>query len=257
MDVTSIIFPILKTYWWLFLLLLFVSFLKSPPVKGYFGELFVRLLLRFRLDEQIYRRLHNVTIPSLDGTTQIDHILVSRFGVFVVETKNLRGWIFGSADQETWTQKIFRNSYKFQNPLRQNFKHLKGLEQMLEIPIDHIHSVIVFVGDSSFKTPMPANVTFAAGVIGYICSFTEVIFTEAQVEELFKTLQEGRRPPTFATHKEHVRNLAKRGDISASRLCPKCGSALVIRTVKSGQKAGSQFWGCSTFPKCRVIQDVV
>lgn len=256
MDITPIIFPILATYWWLPLLIVAV-FVQLPLFKGYLGESLVRFLIWLNLDKDTYRRLHNVTIPSVDGTTQIDHILVSPFGIFVIETKNLRGWIFGSVDQDKWTQRIFRNSYKFQNPLRQNFKHLKAIEMMLGISLEQIHSAIVFVGDSTFKTPMPANVTYATGLVRYIRSFTTASFTESQVEQIFTALQNGRRAPTLETHREHVRNLVRRRDVDARRLCPECGNTLVIRTVKSGAKAGSRFWGCSTFPKCRVTQKVV
>ncbi|MDZ7854092.1 MAG: nuclease-related domain-containing protein [Halomonas sp.] len=78
---------------------------------------------------ETYKPIHNVTLPTPDGSTQIDHIFVSRFGIFVVETKNMKGWIFGDKDQAQWTQKIYRKSFRFQNPLRQNYKHVKSLEK--------------------------------------------------------------------------------------------------------------------------------
>jgi ssDNA-binding Zn-finger/Zn-ribbon topoisomerase 1 len=73
---------------------------------------------------------------------------------------------------------------------------------------------------------------------------------------MLHALQTGRRAPTLATHREHVQNLKRRSDPKAERQCPKCGSALLIRTVKSGPKAGQQFWGCSAFPKCRTMQSL-
>jgi ssDNA-binding Zn-finger/Zn-ribbon topoisomerase 1 len=82
------------------------------------------------------------------------------------------------------------------------------------------------------------------------------VFSEAEVDALVSSLIDGRRAPTLATHREHVQNLKRRSDPTAERKCPKCGSALVIRSVKSGPKAGQQFWGCSTFPKCRVVQSL-
>lgn len=36
--------------------------------------------------------------------------------------------------------------------------------------------------------------------------------------------------------------------------CPECGSEMVLRTAQKGQHAGQQFWGCSTYPKCRAIK---
>ena len=99
-----------------------------------------------------------MTLPTEDGTTQIDHIIVSKYGIFVVETKNMNGWIFGSERQKMWTQQIYRHKTKFQNPLHQNYKHVKTLENALDIEPEKIVSVIVFVGEATFKTSMPANV---------------------------------------------------------------------------------------------------
>ncbi|MNF13178.1 DNA topoisomerase I [compost metagenome] len=68
-----------------------------------------------------------------------------------------------------------------------------------------------------------------------------------------RALQTGRLAPNRATQREHVQRLKQRSDPTAERQCPKCGSALLVRTVKSGPKAGQQFWGCSAFPKCRTM----
>lgn len=82
----------------------------SSPSAGYLGwigEMQVRLGLWLFLRPTIYRRLHNVIIPTDNGTTQIDHLLISRYGIFVIETKNIRGWIFGTADGPKWTQSLY------------------------------------------------------------------------------------------------------------------------------------------------------
>lgn len=74
------------------------------------------------LDREVYRKFHNIILPSKNGTAQIDHLLVSIYGIFIVETKNKKGWIFGSENQSEWTQTIFKEKYSFQNPLRQTFR---------------------------------------------------------------------------------------------------------------------------------------
>lgn len=76
-------------------------FLKQPGVKGSLGEWRVRLLALHGLDSKVYYGLHNVTLPTLKGTTQIDHLFVSRYGIFVLETKNMRGWISGVSKTAT------------------------------------------------------------------------------------------------------------------------------------------------------------
>jgi hypothetical protein len=96
------------------------------------GELRVRATIRRRLKGREYSSLHDLMLPTLDGTTQIDHVIVSRFGLFVIETKDLTGWIFGGERSRRWTQVIFGKRYRFQNPLQQNYKHLKAVEKTPE-----------------------------------------------------------------------------------------------------------------------------
>ncbi|WP_122428137.1 nuclease-related domain-containing protein [Pseudomonas viridiflava] len=210
MNYTAVFGPALNMLIWLVPAVLFVAFLKSPWAKGQIGEFWIRLFTYWKLDRAVYRRLHNVTLDTADGTTQIDHVFISPFGIFVLETKNMSGWIFGGEKQPQWTQKIYRRTYKFQNPLRQNYKHLKALETTLGVSLEHIHSVVSFVGESTFKTAMPANVTQGIGYIPYIRSFQQPVFSDVQVDILMQTLLRSRRAPTRATHREHVQNLKRR-----------------------------------------------
>jgi restriction system protein len=87
-------------------------------IKGRLGEKITAFGLWLKLDPRVYRRIHNVILPGRNNTAQIDHVIVSIYGLFVMETKNMDGWIFGSAQQETWTQQFFKKKFKFQNPLR-------------------------------------------------------------------------------------------------------------------------------------------
>ncbi|MEE4790031.1 nuclease-related domain-containing protein [Pseudomonas alliivorans] len=210
MNYTAILGPALNMLIWLVPAVLFVAFLKSPWAKGQIGEFWVRLFTHWKLDRTVYRRLNNVTLNTVDGTTQIDHVFLSPFGIFVLETKNMSGWIFGGEKQPQWTQKIYRRTYKFQNPLRQNYKHLKALEATLGVSLENVHSLVCFVGQSTFKTPMPLNVTQGIGYIRYIRSFQQPVFSDAQVDALMQTLLSSRRAPTRATHREHVQNLKRR-----------------------------------------------
>ena len=151
--------------------------------KGWIGELKTGFNLWAGLDKNLYHRFHDVIIPSSHGTTQVDHILVSPFGIFVVETKNYKGWIYGSADQSTWTQVIYKSKYKFQNPLRQTHRHKKVLSKYLSVKESSIQPVISFVGDVQFKTKLPSNV-LRSGLSSYIKQFEEVIFSDDEVERI-------------------------------------------------------------------------
>ncbi|WFB36959.1 NERD domain-containing protein [Kiritimatiellota bacterium B12222] len=259
----------------LLLLVLAFKIARLPVVKGWLGEKFVTLLFRLHLPKNIYRVYHDVTLPTEDGTTQIDHIVVSPFGIFCVETKNMKGWIFGSERQARWTQTIYRKKTSFQNPLRQNYKHTETLRTLLELPPDSVHSVVVFVGDSTFKTDMPPNVTYCRGCTNYILSFKQPVFDEEQLQRANQAIQTGRLEQTHTTHRQHVQHLKQRHtaqyDVkipsnmknesdelptayqtaNETPPCPKCGDKMTLRTAKKGPKAGQQFYGCSRFPKCR------
>ena len=256
-DFSMLFSQLFSNLLWVLPLFILGALFKSAWFKGVMGEAMVNFSARLFLDKNVYHLIKNVTIPTEDGTTQIDHIIVSRFGVFVVETKNMKGWILGSAQQKTWTQQIYKSKHKFQNPLQQNYKHTKTLEAALGLTPDKLISVVVFVGDSAFKTQMPANVTSCGGYIRFIKSHATVVLSEAEVQQIIGQIAAGRLKPSIKTHVQHARHVkeivAAKQAASTAKSCPKCGSVMVLRTSKKGPDAGIQFWGCSAFPKCRAV----
>jgi hypothetical protein len=160
------------------------------------------------------------------------------------------GWIFGDEKSSQWTQSIFGKKYKFQNPLRQNYRHTKALSEFLGIDHSKFISIVMFWGECEFKTPLPANV-MNRGYTGYIKSHTTVLFSDQEVQEIAGALRDGMLPKSWATRREHVTSLKER--FSSTTTCPKCGGPLVLRTAKSGAHAGSQFFGCTKYPACRYV----
>jgi len=252
MSASVILSPLVSLfyqYWYIVAFALVIQFFRIPTIKGFLGEVFLNIIITIRLSRKKYRLIKNVTLPTEDGTTQIDHIIVSEFGIFVIETKNMRGWIFGNEKQKIWTQKIYKHTSKFQNPLHQNYKHTKTLESILSIDSENIFSVVVFVGDSTFKTDMPRNVTSPNGLIRFIRSKTKKVLSPAKVQIVISLIESGRLSKTFKTHKghvEHIQNLIQ----AKENLCPKCQSKLVLRVAKQGVNIGNTFYGCSSYPKC-------
>jgi hypothetical protein len=258
MDFTPIIHQIFSWAFYLIPLAFISALLKSAYFKGVMGEFIVNTAAKMFLDKTVYHLLKNVTLPTVNGTTQIDHIIVSKYGIFVVETKNMKGWIFGGERQKSWTQKIFKHTNKFQNPLHQNYKHIKTLESLLALSSEQIFSLIVFVGDSEFKTAMPSNVTYAKGYIDYIKSKKHQCLREVEVTEIIRKIESGRLLESYKTnraHVQHVRQIAKVKKTAQTTViaCQKCGSEMVQREAKRGKHIGNKFLGCSNFPLCRNI----
>jgi hypothetical protein len=212
MALASLSMPMFKPLLWLLPLLIVVAIriLKSPGFKGARGERRVKRLIERRLDPAIYREFSNVTVQTEGRTTQIDHIYVCPFGVLVIETKNMSGWIFGGKNQAHWTQTIYRNKARFQNPLRQNYLHIKALEPLLGLPTGCFKSIIVFAGNCTFKTQMPAEVRTTSNLIEYIHSMDTRIFSDAQVNEICDRIRSVRLEPTRQVHRDHVENLKRR-----------------------------------------------
>ena len=136
---------------------------------------------------------------------------MSRFGVFVIETKNYQGWIFGNEHQKMWTQKLYQKSYQFQNPLHQNYRHIKTLQHLLSdvIEPEDLHSVVVFVGESTFKTAMPDNVLQGQAWINYVKSFHEEVMSAVKMQRICHRLEKQALVQSRKTDAEHVRNLKK------------------------------------------------
>ncbi|MDR0236589.1 nuclease-related domain-containing protein [Acinetobacter sp.] len=210
--INQIFTPLLSTFWWLVLVLIVITLIKffKPFLKGKLGEFAVSTHVKLYLDKQNYSLLNDCTLlDEQNQTTQIDHILLSPFGIFVIETKNYKGWIFGTERQKNWTQKIYKKSYKFQNPLHQNYKHQKVLEYVLAdiVDADQIHSVIVFMPDCEFKTTMPSNVFRGAGWIDYVKQFKQTTIPPMKLKRIQYRLEKEILEKSWQTNRQHVQNL--------------------------------------------------
>ena len=179
--------------------------------KGWVGELGVNVCGKIGLPSKRYCKFHNVTLPTDYGTSQIDHIVVSKYGIFVVETKNMRGWIYGKQYEKYWTQKFPNSSYKFQNPLRQNYAHIKALHRFLpDFPDDVFKSVISMCGEHKIKSEMPKNVTRGAWYVGYIRSFKDILLSDEQIKLAIAAIKLNRLPNIKETNQKHMDNVRKR-----------------------------------------------
>lgn len=217
--------------------------------KGWLGEKEMQFGMWIKLDKSVYSRFHNLILSTPNGTTQIDHVVLSRFGIFVVETKNYAGWIFGNENHKSWTQVLPGTKHAFQNPLHQNYRHTKALSEHLNVELSKIHSIVSFIGDAELKTSLPNNV-LTSGLSNYIRKFTRVVFSDTELARLEQLLS--RIKNNSVSSEEHAHNLKNR--YSSNTICPKCGQPLIKRIAKRGPQAGTEFLGCSSFPSCEYIK---
>lgn len=221
-------------------------------LKGWIGEKKTTFNMWLSLNSKTYRRFHNVILPSKNGTTQIDHVIISPYGLFIVETKNKKGWIFGSENQSKWTQTLFTDKYVFQNPLRQTYRQKKVLSEFLNLNDSIIFTIVYFVGDCEFKTPLPSNV-IKSRLGRYIKKFKDQVLSPEEIKRIINELEQFISESSL-TKRDHLRSLNQRH--SSKTTCPRCGSALMERKAMKGPKAGSKFMGCAAYPKCRFTRNI-
>lgn len=159
-------------------------------LKGYHGELLNRLGARVLLSRKHYHSFHNIVIPSGTNTTEIDHVVVSRFGVFVIETKHWSGWIFGGERDAHWTLVHFRHKRQVRNPLRQNYGHTMALSALLGIAPALLHPLVAIRG-AAFKTPVPEGVVLG-GYARHVRRLQMPLLDDGQVVRVLAVLRSDR-----------------------------------------------------------------
>ncbi|MFA6297292.1 MAG: nuclease-related domain-containing protein [Candidatus Paceibacterota bacterium] len=149
------------------------------------GEQEIAHILAEGLSYKDYFIFNNLTIPSdYSGSSQIDHLILSKFGIFVVESKAYKGWIFGNRDQDNWTQSLpgGKNKFQFQNPIRQNWSHIMSLKALFpSVPENAFQSIVVFTDSCEFKTEPIENVVHSEDIVGCIQKHTESKLSEENI----------------------------------------------------------------------------
>ncbi len=133
------------------------SVLDTYLNKGRLGEYAVYKALRHR-EYDGAKFLFNLYIPKKNGgTSEIDVIMIDQSGLFVFESKNYKGWIFGEREDKQWTQVLYNRNggsdkYQFPNPIIQNARHIKFLKEFIGPYKLPIYSVVIFSNICEFKT---------------------------------------------------------------------------------------------------------
>jgi len=184
-----------------------LGYFRSPSYKGAVGEKRVSSIFHRKLNQNYYI-FDDVLLPTTNDTTQIDHIIVSIYGVFVIETKNMKGWIFGSANQKKWTQVIYKRKFSLYNPLHQNYKHLMAVKNLISVNQNQMFSLVVFVGDCQLKTALPENVTYGKGGVNYIKSKRDELLDENQVQLIINKIKSCRLENTRENRRSHIETVS-------------------------------------------------
>lgn len=220
---------------------------------GQIGEEFIERELK-----RTYRKfpvLKNIYVPYLGKTTEIDLVMIHEKGIFVFESKNYSGWIFGAADQPYWMQSFPNGEkYQFYNPIMQNRTHINALSQYLNLPLNRFHSCVVFSDRCTFKeipknTPSVVIAQYSNMLkqLRHMFSALPVKFQKAEIRKIRKRLSPlesvGKR-----VKEQHIRDIL---DAQSATVCPFCGGKLVKRKGAYGE-----FLTCRKYPHCTYTRQI-
>lgn len=192
------LFLLIFIFWKIILFIYSYNFYHDRGSEG--EHLTYKKILRF--EKKGSKILSNIYVPTINGgTTEIDLLLIHPKGLFVFESKNYSGWIFGNENHQNWTQTLPKGWHgdvhkeRFYNPVLQNDSHIKHLMRHIEKKIP-VWSIIVFSDGCELKdiTVSSNNVRViqcrhVTHTIKKICNETQSDhLTETEITSLYNKL---------------------------------------------------------------------
>lgn len=243
----QIIFPILAIAIVVALFYLAKLLPSQAEYRGKRGEQRVFSILKQLPDE--YYVCNDIVIQRNGYSVQIDHVVISPYGIFVIETKNYTGWIYGNDNSDQWTKNVYGYKYHFGNPLKQNYAHVKALANLFCMSVNDFIPIVVFLHSADLRCNTSGTVIYAGQLLDEIYSHRSLVMTLADVQRL-ATVLNAATVETEDTRKEHLtkvnENINRKNHKIYNGICPKCGGQLVGRQGRYGY-----FLGCSNYPKCK------
>ena len=216
-------------------------------IRGKCGEIRIARILKHLPDE--YTIFNDVYIQERGKSVQIDHIVLSPYGIFVIETKNFSGWVYGGEKSAEWTQNIYGTKFRFQNPLRQNYGHVKALQSLFGYPIQFFIPIVVFVGGASLKGYYPNHIViYKKQLLKTIGQYQNIVLRDDILYSAINRLSYSsfETTETSSIHIKQVKKDIKEKNAKIRQgICPRCGGSLIYRKGKYGA-----FYGCSNYPNC-------
>ena len=223
----------------------------SPESKGKRGENLVAEILGDTIIGEQYV-INNLLFQIESGKScQIDHILINKFGIWIIETKNYAGSIYGQENQREWTQVLgFGNEkHKLYNPIKQNATHIYHLSKYLKVK-NIFQNVVVFLSRADISNIVSDYVYSIYELQSIKNRATDISLSVEKMEYYYKRLLELKNSATISED-EHIENIHRMQEQIQQGICPRCGGNLVLRNGKNGE-----FFGCSNFPRCKFAKDI-
>lgn len=227
------------------MVLTIIVLIFGKKIIGWFGEYWTKESLS-KLPKDKYIILNDIFIEVGVRTHQIDHVVVSPYGIFSIETKQYNGYITGNKYDKKWIKYAGNKKYYYENPIRQNYGHVKGLSELLNIDESKIFNVVCIPSTAKLKIEHDGELTRYDTLVERITSHSEVIIDN--VDDIVETINRSNIVDK-SKRKEHIRNIRENIINKDPTKCPRCGGQLVERNGQYGK-----FLGCSNYPRCKYTE---
>lgn len=214
---------------------------------------------------QEYIVFNDVLLPTYYGTTQIDHIVASPYGIFVLETKNYKGWIFGHENSKEWKQSLLgvrslwgwsSEQHKLRNPIRQNAVHVRAVKDILKDVGDFaIIPIVVFSDNAELNITAPNHIVINWCNLYSVIKLHQTSYISQEDVLMIVDKISSANITVEGSREMHIRNIQDAQynikSAIANGKCPKCGGNIVEREGRYGK-----FLGCSNYPRCRFTHEI-
>lgn len=224
-------------------------FAGKPQDEGEAGEEIVASILGGSVAGEKYVFNDLLFKTSERHSCQIDHVVINKHGIFVIETKNYSGCIYGEENAREWTQILGNVTNKFYNPVMQNSTHIYQLSKRLGVK-NVFKNIVVFMPKADISCVKSDCVFYATDLPEILASSSPAVLSRAQIERCNKVL-EYTKAHQSADKQEHIQNIRRMQEALKCGVCPRCNGKLVLRNGKNGK-----FYGCSNYPKCTFTKNI-
>lgn len=217
-------------------------------IIGTIGEFWVKKELK-KLPRE-YLVLNDIMLIADNKSSQIDHLVVSKYGIFVIETKQYNGYLKGNDYDKKWIVKVGNKKYYINNPIHQNYGHVQFLKKVLSLS-ENKFIPIVCISSNARVNVKSDKVVLITNLVQKITSYRkEIVPNDKKIYHQIVSLNiidKNKR-------KQHIKDIkknVKQKENSNINKCPKCGGELVERSGQYGK-----FIGCSNYPKCKFTRNI-
>ena len=185
------------------IIIVVMLYMNEKNIIGWFGEHNTKDALK-KLSKDKYKIINDILIEINGNTHQIDHVIVSKYGIFCIETKQYNGFIIGSKWDKKWTRILGKNRYPYENPIRQNYGHVNALCKLLNMDESKIFNIVCIPSTAKLRIKHDGELVRYDTLVNKILSYKDIVIDN--VDEIVDIINK-KNITNKAVRKKHIENI--------------------------------------------------